>query len=204
MKTPGPGQLALFDAATVTVADRTCAPEAPAAPEGPMIEDDHVVDLAPPLPIRTPRSARRKRTVPAWMEDGTLVISLPASCSLDEEAHWVEVMARRFERKRAAERIDLEGRARTLAAALGLPEPTSIRWVDNQLQRWGSCTPSDGSVRLSNRLVPFPDWVIDYVIVHELAHLVHGDHSKQFWHLVDRYPKAERAKGYLIAMAHTG
>lgn len=77
-----------------------------------------------------------------------------------------------------------------------------IRWVSNQNQRWGSCSPEEKVVRLSDKLVPFPEWVIDYVIVHELAHLTHAGHDKDFWALVNQYPKTERARGYLIAMAH--
>ena len=65
--------------------------------------------------------------------------------------------------------------------------------------RWGSCTPGDGSIRVSTRLAPFPAWVLDYVLVHELAHLAAPDHSPRFWALVNRYPMAERARGYLIA-----
>ena len=67
--------------------------------------------------------------------------------------------------------------------------------------RWGSCSPHSGEVRLSTRLAAFPDWVIDYVIVHELAHLVIDGHGHEFWELVHRYPKSERAIGYLIAMS---
>ena len=42
-----------------------------------------------------------------------------------------------------------------------------------------------------------PGWVVDYVLVHELAHLLESGHTPQFWAWVDRYPRAEKAKGYL-------
>jgi predicted metal-dependent hydrolase len=77
------------------------------------------------------------------------------------------------------------------------PEPTTVRWVANQNRRWGSCTPADRSIRLSTRLQSMPGWVVDYVLVHELAHLVEPSHSGAFWNLVHRYPKSERAEGYL-------
>jgi predicted metal-dependent hydrolase len=80
----------------------------------------------------------------------------------------------------------------------GLATPDSARWVDNQTSRWGSCTPGDRAIRLSRRLQGMPRWVVDYVIVHELAHLLHPGHDESFWAWVDRYPRAERAKGYLI------
>lgn len=64
---------------------------------------------------------------------------------------------------------------------------------------WGSCTMDDGSIRISSRVASFPSWVLDYLLVHELAHLVVGDHSPAFWAVVNRYPKTEHARGYLIA-----
>ena len=79
--------------------------------------------------------------------------------------------------------------------------PETVRWVDNQNSRWGSCTPSDRSIRLSTRLQGMPAWVIDYVLVHELAHLIEAGHTPAFWAWVDRYPKAERAKGFLEGVA---
>ena len=97
--------------------------------------------------------------------------------------------------------VDLDRRAAVLARRYGLELPTSIRWVDTMNERWGSCTPSTGAVRLSNRLAAFPAWVRDYVIVHELAHLTYGRHDEAFWTLVGRYPMAERARGFLIAKA---
>ena len=67
--------------------------------------------------------------------------------------------------------------------------------------RWGSCTPADGTIRISARLASEPGWVLDYVIVHELAHLVVAGHNRRFWALVRRYPRSERARGWLMARA---
>ena len=70
--------------------------------------------------------------------------------------------------------------------------------MTNQTVRWGSCTPGDRAIRLSERLQPLPGWVVDYVIVHELVHLLEPGHDDSFWAWVERYPRAERARGYLL------
>ncbi len=121
-----------------------------------------------------------------------------------EERQWVAVMLDRLAAKERRPRLPgsdtaLLARARRLAAAHldGLVEPDSVRWVDNQNSRWGSCTPEDGSIRLSSRLRVMPSWVLDYVLVHELAHLREPGHDEAFWALVAGYPRAERARGYL-------
>jgi predicted metal-dependent hydrolase len=146
------------------------------------------------------RSKRRRRTVQAEQVGDTVRISIPALMTKAEEEHWVGVMVRRFERRVAAAQQDLTGRAEALAARYDLPRPASIAWVGNQQRRWGSCTPVDGSIRISDRLARFPTWVLDYVIVHELAHLAEPGHGKAFHALVDRYPKAERARGFLMGV----
>lgn len=79
----------------------------------------------------------------------------------------------------------------------GTELPDSVRWVDNQNSRWGSCTPDTRTIRISRRVAGMPSWVVDYVLVHELAHLFIPHHGREFWNLVHRYPKAERARGYL-------
>lgn len=151
------------------------------------------------MEVHVVRSARRRKTVQAREVDGVLRVSIPASMSAAEEARWVEEMRRRMDRKRQAGGVDLDARARELARRHGLPLPRDVRWVGNQTSRWGSCTPGRGTVRLSDRLAGYPRWVVDYVLVHELAHLVYAGHSPSFWALVGRYPLAERARGYLIA-----
>jgi predicted metal-dependent hydrolase len=154
--------------------------------------------------VEVTRSKKRRKTVGAQLVGGVLKIAIPSWMSKAEEAHWVREMSGRFRRKMSAERLRLAERATSLSRRLDLPDPQSIRWADDMRMRWGSCTPSTGAVRISTRLAAFPDWVVDYVIVHELAHIVVGAHSDEFWRLVYRYPKAERAIGYLIAKSGDG
>lgn len=131
---------------------------------------------------------------------------LPARMSRAEERHWVDVMVERLdaqERRRFPSDEQLMERARTLSRRYldDAASPVSVRWVGNQDSRWGSCTPSDRTVRLSSRLRGMPGWVVDYVLVHELAHLLEPGHTKAFWALVRRYPQADRARGYLEGVA---
>lgn len=163
-----------------------------------------VIEHEPPprLAVEVVRSKRRKKTSEAHLVGSILKIKIPNAMTKAEEVEVVEYFVDKFELKHGAERIDLTDRANKLARRYGLEQPSMIRWVSNQNQRWGSCSPDEKVVRLSDKLVPFPEWVIDYVIVHELAHLSHGGHDKNFWALVNQYPKTERARGYLIAMAH--
>lgn len=149
--------------------------------------------------VEVVRSAKRRKTVSAREVDGVIRVSIPASMSRAEEAKWVDEMVRRIVRQTTSQGIDLEERARVLAARYDLPRPDAIRWVGNQGSRWGSCTPADRTVRISDRMAGFPSWVVDYVIVHELAHLVVAAHDDRFHALEARYPKAERAIGYLMA-----
>ncbi|MGA8247518.1 MAG: M48 family metallopeptidase [Nocardioides sp.] len=152
--------------------------------------------------VEVRRSRRRRRTVSAYREGERIVILMPASLSRAQEAEWVETMVARVERAEARRRPsddDLMRRAGALGRAWldGRPEPLSVRWVDNQRSRWGSCTPADRTIRLSRRMQGMPAWVVDYVLVHELAHLIEPAHNAAFWSWVDRYPQADRAKAWL-------
>lgn len=154
--------------------------------------------------VEVRRSGRRKKTVSAEIVGDALVVSIPARLSRAEEHEWVVAMARRMAERRRRDRLTAEGslerRAHELADRYldGL-RPAEITWVSNQKSRWGSCTPDDRTIRLSSSIADFPQWVRDYVIVHELAHLAVPDHSQDFWDLVYRYPYTERARGFLIA-----
>ena len=155
--------------------------------------------------VRVVRSPRRRKTVTAYRDGDTVVVLLPGRMSRREEAHWVATMLQRLEQRERRRQppgdSELERRALQLAARYleGAVEPRSVRWVGNMRSRYGSCTPEDGTIRMSDRIAPDPAWVRDYVLVHELAHLAVPDHSAAFWRLVARYPLTERARGFLIA-----
>lgn len=157
-----------------------------------------------PFHVEVIRSKQRKRSVGAQLVGDTLRVAIPSWMSRAEEAHWVAEMSRRFARTMSSDRIDLRARAAGLAKRYGFHRPAEIRWAVDMTMRWGSCTPDTRTIRVSDRIAAFPDWVVDYVIVHELAHLHVGGHGPDFWELVRRYPKAERAIGYLIAKAGEG
>jgi predicted metal-dependent hydrolase len=157
--------------------------------------------------VEVRRSRRRRRTVSAYRdEDGTVVVLLPARMTRAEEQEWVATMVARLQRSEERRRPSDEGLARRAEALsakylAGLARPESVRWVHNQRSRWGSCTPADRAIRLSSRLQGMPPWVVDYVLLHELAHLLEHGHTPTFWRMVDQYPKAERAKGFLEGVA---
>ena len=156
--------------------------------------------MGPTFPVEIVRSTRRKRTVEAQIINGTIRVHVPARMKQSEVDRYTAELVARLQRSEASDRIDLVARSALLARRYKLPLPTSIRFVDNQKSQWGSCTPASGEIRLSSRLTQFPSWVLDYVIVHELAHLIEFHHNAKFLALVDQYPKAERARGFLTGV----
>jgi len=160
--------------------------------------------------VEVRRSTRRKRTISARLQNGTMILYLPASTSAAEEAEWVSKMRGRIEAQLSRDRInssgDLERRAEQLNKRYfdGVLAVKSISYVTNQTFRYGSCSIQTATIRLSHTLADMPGWVRDYVIVHELAHLVEANHSARFWRLVERYPLTERARGFLIAKGMEG
>ncbi|MET9934805.1 MULTISPECIES: M48 family metallopeptidase [unclassified Streptomyces] len=159
--------------------------------------------------VEVRRSARRSRTVSAYREGDRTIVLIPARMSEAEERRWVGVMLDKLaakERRSVLGDRELTERARRLSDQYfdGRARPGSVRWVTNQNTRWGSCTPSEGSIRLSHRLQGMPEYVVDYVLLHELAHLLVPGHGPRFWRLLEAYPRTERARGYLEGVAAAG
>jgi predicted metal-dependent hydrolase len=164
------------------------------------------MDSAQQASVEVRRSRRRTRTVSAYRDGDTIVVLVPARLSPAEEQKWIDTMVAklaRSERRRRPDDDALMARAEQLSRRHleGRARPSSVRWVTNQNNRWGSCTPLDRTIRLSSRLQGMPAYVLDYVLVHELAHLLVAGHNEEFWQWVDRFAMSERAKGFLEGLS---
>lgn len=160
--------------------------------------------------VEVRRSKRRRQTVSAYRDGEKVVVLLPARMSRAEEQKWVAEMISRLQRSETRRRSPARESDEALlqrCAELseeyldGRAQPRSIRWVPPMRTRWASCTPSSKTIRVSDRLRDVPSWVLDYVLVHELTHLLVPGHGADFWKWVNRYPKTERAVGYLEGLS---
>lgn len=157
------------------------------------------------MKVEIVRSPRRRKTISAERRDGHVVVRLPAGMTRAEEQAWVDRMVGRLEARARLDRLNARRTLERSAERLnreyfgGALRWRSIRYVTNQRDRYGSCTPEDGTIRISDRVAEWPVWVREYVVMHELAHLLVPSHSWRFWRLVEQYPMVERARGFLIA-----
>jgi predicted metal-dependent hydrolase len=153
----------------------------------------------PPVEVRA--STKRRSTVSASWEDGRIVVLVPSRLGSKERDAVVDELVQRLLRRAPMLHSDneaLERRCTTLSNQYmdGIA-PASVRWVDNQRKRWGSCCPNTATIRISSRLRPVPSWVLDAVLVHELAHLIEPNHSKRFRQLASRFPRMAEADTFL-------
>ncbi|POH72314.1 M48 metallopeptidase family protein [Arthrobacter glacialis] len=152
------------------------------------------------------RTARRKTGLAAFWEGPQAVIAVPARLSLEDEQYWVPHMVAKLEAslrggKRRLQPSDDALMQRCLFLSgkyLGSRAvPESVRWVSNQNGRWGSATPARKSIRISHHVQGMPEWVVDYVLLHELSHLIHPNHSPAFWAEMAGFAELDRAKAFL-------
>lgn len=157
------------------------------------------------MKVRIIRSARRVKTVQAREIEGTLEVRAPAAMPEAELQPVIAKLKARLLRRKAGRQLDDDWLAQRAAVLnqryfSGRLTCQSIRWTSRQSCCHGSCTPLHRTIRISQDLADLPRFVLDYVIIHELAHLQEANHGARFWTLVNRYPRTERARGYLMAI----
>ncbi len=132
-------------------------------------------------------------------------IYAPVRVSDDKLTEIIRNFKKRFERQKLKKELKIKENLHPVAQKLnkkyfgGKVKIASIEYAANQHKIFGSCSCRKGTIRISHRLTSMPQWVRDYVIVHEMAHIIQPNHSKSFWEIVSRYKLAERARGYLMA-----
>ena len=167
-----------------------------------------VVDI-PGLPadLEVRRSTRRRRSVTAFREGGRTIVVVPHRMARADIKPFVDELVGRLQaRELRTRRTDDELHERATALSRryldGRAEPRSVRWVSNQRRRWGSCTPADATIRLSDRLAAMPAHVVDYVLLHELTHLLVPGHGPDFEAWMVRYPRLLEARAFLAGVDH--
>lgn len=179
---------------------------APRTAAGPTVRETRDLEVDGTT-VRIVRSSRRTRTISAAWRDGVVQVSVPMGLGAEAEQDWARRMLRRVTARRPTgvdADAQLLARARHLARTWlgGEVEPREVVWSTRQRRRWGSCTPATGRIRISAEVAEMPDWVLDGVLVHELVHLRHADHSAAFHAMAERYPRQREAMAFLNGVSH--
>ena len=148
------------------------------------------------------RSTRRKKNISAYRQGGRIVVSIPARMSKADERAMIPEMVAKIRAQEAAATMSEEGLATRVDQLLTelAPEivlrPSTITWRAMR-ERWGSCTSTDRTIRISDRLKGAPEYVLDYVLFHQAIHLQFFDHGPEFKGLLARFPLEAQAEAYL-------
>lgn len=156
-------------------------------------------------PVRVRYNPRLRRRASARLDGGAILVELPASLSRERAEAVTERLVAGLLRRRGtltAGDEELAGRATRLADRyLDGIRASSVSWSTRQGRRWGSCSLPSGDIRVSERLRPAPVWVLEAVLVHELAHLQVAGHGPEFDALAGRYPRQDEASTFLEGFA---
>ena len=161
-----------------------------------------------PVQVNLKRDKRLKKTS-RWerLPDGSILLRVPYRFPRGQVNTLLEQISRQMDKieTQSARRTDadLQQRAEHINRKHfdGSLHWNGIRWVSNMQSRLGSCSrggPTDGHIRISDKIKNWPDWVVDYVIAHEMMHRRHPNHSDAFWSdLRMAYPLTEKARGFI-------
>jgi len=161
--------------------------------------------LTLPVEVKIIRSRRRFRTVSASLTKDILLVQAPQILSAERLNKIIDKFKIKFENKLLKTDLD---KTRDL---VGCANRINMKYFDNKLKldlieyatdqnsKFGCCNWRTARIRISHKISLMPGWVRDYVVLHEMAHLVEPNHGKAFWDIVSRYRLTERARGYLMA-----
>ena len=157
------------------------------------------------MEVKINRSAQRRKTISARVVENRMYINAPADISEVRLEEVIDNFKKRFERRTLKKKLNAKEDLRGIAERLneryfgGRLKINRIEYVTDQYKKFGCCNYRSGSIRISHRLLEMPPWVRDYVVFHEMAHIIEPNHSRAFWKIVSQYRLAERARGYLMA-----
>ncbi len=157
------------------------------------------------MKVEVKRSKKRKKTISARLDGDTMYIYAPVDIQEKELHKIINNFKKRFSRRNLKRELNKEQNLRDMFNKLNKKyfdeqiKVKSIEYVTNQKSKYGCCNYKKKTIRISHYLSQMPDWVRDYIIIHEMAHILEPNHSKAFWDIVYRYKLAERARGFLIA-----
>lgn len=157
------------------------------------------------MKVEVKRSKRRKRTISARLDGDIMYVYAPLDTPEKELHKIIKKFEKRFAKRELKRKLNKEDNLREVFNKLNKIyfdekiRVKSIEYVTNQQKRCGSCNYKKKTIRISHYLTPMPEWVRDYVIIHEMAHILEPNHSKAFWDIVYGYKLVERARGFLIA-----
>lgn len=158
-----------------------------------------------PYKVQVIRSQNRSKTISAKLVNDTMIVYAPAAISGEKLNKFIDKFSKGFQKIRLKKELNITHDLKTVAENLnrryfaGCLNIQSIEYVTSQDKMFGVCDHRAGKIRISHYLTQMPVWVRDYVIIHEMAHLIEPNHGKSFWDIVAKYKLAERAKGYLMA-----
>jgi hypothetical protein len=155
--------------------------------------------------VKVIRSRRRRKTISARLINRVMVVRAPQHTSQVELEKSITKFRESFERKYLRKELNLKEDLKEVVRKLnkkyfdGKVGLGSISYSPNQSSQFGSCNYRAKTILISHQVATMPRWVRNYVIIHEMAHIIHPNHSRVFWELVNRYRLTERARGYLLA-----
>lgn len=149
------------------------------------------------------RSKARRKTIQAKLtEERKIRVLAPYRAEEEFILNFIKKTVKKFALKESisGKGEDLQKRAEMLRKKYVKSAPDfKISYSENLKTTWGKCFTQKKEIILNPKLSKFPLWVVDMVIIHELSHLIHPDHGKEFRALVSKYKLKERATGYLYA-----